>query len=41
MAKYRETPCKYYIPLANMKKADLPATRTIVGTEINMNQGQK
>ena len=28
-------------PLANVKKADLPATRTIVSTAINMNQGQK
>lgn len=41
MAKYRETPCKYYISFGECEKGRSAATRTIVSTAINMNQGQK
>lgn len=43
MAKYRETPCKYYIvsPLVNVKKADPPVTKTIASVAISTSREQK
>lgn len=41
MAKYRETPCKYYIAFGECEKADPPVTKTIASVAISTSREQK